>query len=128
MTHDSHAEPAPARDASDAFAVTRDAVAGARAGVAPAPLLLDVRRAAAFAQATTMLPGAQWRDPAEVDRWVAALPGGHPVFVYCVHGHEVSRTTVTRLRAAGLDAWFLQGGIDGWTAAGLPVIPKGEPS
>jgi Fe-Mn family superoxide dismutase len=124
MTDDTGTEPAPALDPSDAFAVTRETVADARAGAEPAALLLDVRRVAAFAQATTMLPGAQWRDPAEVERWVAAVPGGRPVFVYCIHGHEVSRSTVTRLRAAGLDAWFMQGGIDGWTAAGMPVNPK----
>jgi Fe-Mn family superoxide dismutase len=31
-----------------------------------------------------------------------------------VYGHEVGRATALRLRAAGIDAHFLRGGIDGW--------------
>jgi Fe-Mn family superoxide dismutase len=46
------------------------------------------------------------------------------VVVYCVHGHEVSRATALRLRAAGLDARFLRGGIAAWEAAGLPLQPR----
>jgi Fe-Mn family superoxide dismutase len=29
-----------------------------------------------------------------------------------------------RLRAAGIDARYLRGGIDGWQAAGEPVVAK----
>jgi superoxide dismutase, Fe-Mn family len=86
--------------------------------------VLDVRRAAAHAKATTQLPGAVWRDPAQVDQWVHELVPGTPVVVYCVHGHEVSRSTMLRLRAAGLDARFLRGGIEGWTAAGWPLTER----
>jgi Fe-Mn family superoxide dismutase len=46
------------------------------------------------------------------------------VVVYCVHGHEVSRSTAMQLRAAGLRARFLRGGIEGWQAAGLPLVDK----
>jgi len=41
-----------------------------------------------------------------------------------VYGHEVGRATALRLRAAGVDARFLRGGIDGWQAAGRPVDSK----
>jgi Fe-Mn family superoxide dismutase len=87
-------------------------------------LVLDVRRAGAFEQAPTMLPGARWADPARVDTWAADLPTETPVVVYCVHGHEVSRATALRLRAAGVQARFLDGGIEAWATAGRAVVPK----
>lgn len=110
---------------SDAFAADRSAVGSV--------LLLDVRRAGVFEQAPTMLPGARWQDPALVSQWATELPAGREVLVYCIYGHEVGRSTAMRLRALGVDARFLPGGIDGWQKDGLPVQPKqetakGEPS
>mmetsp|Transcript_76635 Transcript_76635/g.212136 ORF Transcript_76635/g.212136 Transcript_76635/m.212136 type:complete len:308 (+) Transcript_76635:297-1220(+) len=102
--------------ASEPFAATRDEIGQAE--------LLDVRRAAVHQQATSMIPGARWCDPAEVGRWAAELPADRPVVVYCVYGHEVGRATALRLRAAGLDARYLRGGIDGWQAAEHPVVPN----
>ena len=46
------------------------------------------------------------------------------VIVYCIYGHEVGRSTAMRLRAQGLNARFLAGGIDGWQAAGQPLAEK----
>ena len=87
-------------------------------------MLLDVRRAGVFEQATAMIPGASWFDPSAVDRWASELPEGRSVVVYCVYGHEVGRSTAMRLRAMGLDARYLRGGFDGWQAGGRPVEPK----
>ena len=86
--------------------------------------LEDVRKKAAFEQATEMAAGAQWRDPATVDTWVSELQGDHEVVVYCVHGHEVSRTTALRLLTKGINARFLQGGFEHWKAQGRPTQPK----
>ena len=106
--------------ASEPWGTDWEAIAGSR--------VLDVRRAGVFEQAATQLPGAAWRDPGRVAQWAAELPRDTPVTVYCVYGHEVGRATALRLRAAGLDARYLRGGIDGWTAAGRPVVAKGERS
>lgn len=89
-------------------------------------LVLDVRRAGVFESATTRLPNATWRDPASVAQWAGELPRERPVTVYCVYGHEVGRATALRLRAAGVDARYLRGGIDGWAAAGLPLSHRGS--
>jgi len=101
---------------------------GAEGGLAPdataGALLLDVRRAAAYLASPVMIAGAHWRDPAEVAHWLADLPAGQRVVAYCVHGHEVSQDTARRLRAAGLDAWHLQGGIERWQAEGRPLQPR----
>ena len=93
----------------------------------PGALLIDVRRAGVYAQAATRIPGAQWRDPAAVAAWVGELPVDREVLVYCVYGHEVGRSTALRLRAAGVRARFLEGGIDGWQSAGRPIAAKAEP-
>lgn len=87
-------------------------------------LLLDVRRRAVYDAADAVIPGATWQDPADVERWGKQLPADTPVVVYCVYGHEVGRSTAMRLRAAGIEAYFLRGGIDGWKAAGQPVLPR----
>jgi Fe-Mn family superoxide dismutase len=91
-------------------------------------LVLDVRRAGVFAQARAMIPGARWCDPAAVGDWSAELPTDRDLVVYCVYGHEVGRATALRLRAAGLRARYLRGGIDGWQAAGRPLVDKPVPA
>jgi superoxide dismutase, Fe-Mn family len=97
---------------------------GAGADSAANALVIDVRRRGVFEKATHMLPGAQWRDPAAVGTWARELPKERELLVYCVYGHEVSRATALRLRAAGLNARYLQGGIDAWQQAGRAVVPR----
>ena len=104
--------------ASEPFAAAAEDVAAAT--------LLDVRRAGVFEQAARMIPGARWCDPARVGDWARELPADRPVVVYCVYGHEVGRSTALRLRAAGVDARYLSGGIDGWQADGRPLEDKGR--
>src|SRR5215203_6596782 len=89
-------------------------------GVAASPVVLDVRRAAAFEADDTMLLGALRRDPAAVEQWRSELPPGRPAVAYCVHGHAVSQTVASSLREAGIEARYLEGGIAGWAELGLP--------
>ncbi len=86
--------------------------------------VLDVRRSGVFEQAPSLIQGARWCDPALVDAWGPEWVARGPVVVYCVHGHEVSRATALRLRALGVPARFLAGGIEAWTGAGRPVSPR----
>ncbi|MEO6625239.1 MAG: Fe-Mn family superoxide dismutase [Burkholderiaceae bacterium] len=102
---------------SEALGAEREDISGAR--------IFDVRRAGVFEQADSLIEGAQWRDPKEVAMWASELPPGENVVVYCVYGHEVGRATTMRLRAAGINARFLRGGLDGWRAAGGPLRAKG---
>jgi rhodanese-related sulfurtransferase len=96
----------------------------ARLGTAAAPLVIDVRRPPAFAQAQTLIASAFARPAEEVERWRSELPRDRPVVVYCVHGHEASQNTASALRAAGLDARHLEGGIETWEHAQLPTRRK----
>lgn len=102
--------------ASEPFGASQDDIGDAQ--------VLDVRRSGVFGQARTMIPGAHWYDPAAVSTWSAELPAGRALVVYCVYGHEVGRATALRLRAAGRNARYLRGGIDGWQAAGRPLADK----
>jgi Fe-Mn family superoxide dismutase len=81
-----------------------------------------------FEKAETVIPGARWHDPVAVGAWASEVPTDREVVVYCVYGHEVGRATAMRLRAQGLKARYLRGGIDGWRAAGRPLEAKGVTS
>lgn len=87
------------------------------------PLLFDVRREAVFQTSPHVLPAA--RRAIHTD-WLmeAALPRDRAVVVYCVHGHNVSQLAVATLRTHGVEASALQGGIEAWVAAGLPVVAR----
>jgi rhodanese-related sulfurtransferase len=93
----------------------------ARLGTASAPLLLDVRRDEAFNQDGGLIISALRRSPGDVEHWSTDLISDRPVVAYCVHGHEVSQGVAARLRKAGLDAAYLEGGIAGWKEKGLPT-------
>jgi rhodanese-related sulfurtransferase len=93
----------------------------ARLGTAAAPTLVDVRRAADFATAGELIVSAFHRDPEAVEQWRNDLPGGRQVVVHCVHGRQVSQCVAAALRAADIDALYLQGGIAGWIANDLPA-------
>jgi rhodanese-related sulfurtransferase len=96
----------------------------ARLQASAAPLLIDVRKNAAFIQASNILPGALRRDPMQVNLWAGTLPPASTVLVYCVHGHEVSQSVTQVLRERGIDAHFLHGGIESWHQLGLPTHAK----
>ena len=93
----------------------------ARLGTAAAPTVVDVRRRADFATAGELIISAYHRDPDEVEQWRRNLPDGRQVAVHCVHGHQVSQGVAAALRAAGVDAVYLQDGIADWIAKGLPT-------
>ena len=89
---------------------------------------IDVRRAEDFAAAGDMLAGATWHDPAQVDQWSSEIEATKPVFVYCLKGLDIGRSTALSLRARGFDVRYLTGGIEAWKAAGKPLQPKGAMS
>jgi rhodanese-related sulfurtransferase len=108
----------------------------ARLGQADAPLLLDVRPPARFAQSPRRLAGAVRCAPDEVAAFAAAQPARETV-VYCVYGHEVSTGAAVTLRRAGWPAVKLAGGMQGgedgvddpadiarWRAVVLPTQPN----
>ena len=93
-------------------------------GTAASPLIVDARRAPEFDGDDILIVGAIRRDPAALAQWQSGVPADRPVVVYCVHGHEVSQGVAAALRGACCDARYLEGGIAGWVAQGLPTRRK----
>ena len=89
-------------------------------------LVLDVRREADYAPSTETIPGAFWKNPEKISVWIDAVPKTHDVVIYCVRGGAVSNSTVDALQAAGVKARFIEGGIEGWKAAGGALPKRGS--
>jgi len=91
------------------------------AGTPACPVILDVRRREVFEQAEDMIPTATWQDHRK-----PVVPAGiGPVVVYCVYGHQVGQAAAALLRSAGVNARYLEGGIEAYRAVGGPLIRKG---
>jgi rhodanese-related sulfurtransferase len=86
-----------------------------RMGTAGAPVLLDVRRDAAFEASALMLAGGQRCAPQNLAAWAAenADQRDQTIVVYCVYGHNVSADACAQLRSLGFDAFALSGGLQG---------------
>ncbi|TAM90831.1 MAG: sulfurtransferase [Candidimonas sp.] len=86
--------------------------------------IIDVRATARYAQAADCVAGATWRDPVHLAEWSRELDTSKPVLAYCVHGNAVSQSAALALRALGLDARFVAGGIDACRATGVTLKTK----
>jgi len=87
-------------------------------------LILDVRRSGDREAAPEHLAGAQWKNPEQLADWADGLPKDQDIVLYCARGGSVSNSVVDALQAKGLKARFIEGGIDGWKAAGGAVVTK----
>jgi rhodanese-related sulfurtransferase len=94
----------------------------------PPPALLDVRPQPAFEADPQVIPGAVRRLPESVDDWAGTLEPWRPVVVYCVHGLEVGEGVAAALRARGLAATALAGGLEAWRGGGFATAPWQRPT
>ena len=86
--------------------------------------LIDVRRKADLDASNEAVPDATWHDPEKIAEWVKSLPRDKHIVLYCVRGGSVSNGVVDALHADGLNACFIEGGIEGWKAGGGEVKAK----
>jgi uncharacterized protein len=77
-----------------------------------------VRRKSDYESSPQSIPGATWRDPEKIEEWVQDLPADGSTVVYCVRGGSVSQSAADRLSKEGLQAVFLEGGLQAWTESG----------
>lgn len=89
---------------------------------AGAATLLDVRRKADREADGSQLPGSTWHDPEQVAQWAPTLAADKEWIVYCMRGGSVSNTVLDALRARGLKARYIEGGIVAWKEAGGAVV------
>jgi rhodanese-related sulfurtransferase len=100
------------------------AALAAHTGAPDRPWVFDVRRDPAYDADPQVIAGAQRARVETIVALAGALPPQRPVIVYCVHGHEVSQQAASALRAAGVDAHFLEGGIEAWRAQHGPTVRR----
>jgi rhodanese-related sulfurtransferase len=106
-------------NASISFSELRSAL-----GSSSAPLLVDVRRRPAFRAATDMIQGALRRDPEAAPLWSKSLPAASAAVVYCAHGGDASQGVAATLKERGIDARYLEGGINAWKTSGGALDAK----
>lgn len=90
-------------------------------GTPRAPRLLDVRSEQDFAADPRLLPGAARIDDQALSMLASQL-GRQPSIAVCQAGHRRSQGTAAWLRAEGCPSEYLEGGIEAWRSAGLPLI------
>lgn len=106
----------PSVSATDAAALL-DAAAEATTG--PAPLLVDVRERDEFE--TVRVPGAFLLPISEFAGRIGELPTDRPLLVMCHLGSRSASATMFLRSQGRTDVTNVQGGIDAWERAGLPV-------
>jgi len=101
------------------FAISSDDLY-ARLGSASAPTVVDVRRNVSDPASGRMVVSAFHCPPEEV-KGLSHITLNRPVVVYCQYGHDISQSIARALRAAGVESFYLEGGIAGWIEKGLPT-------
>lgn len=92
-------------------------------GIPTGPVLIDVRPDGEFASEPLLIPGTLRRPSADIEAWAGEL-GGRAAVVACRDGGALSQGVAARLRHEGVSAEALEGGVAGWAAAGLPMVPN----
>jgi rhodanese-related sulfurtransferase len=87
------------------------------------PAIIDVRTDDDFAARPFLIPGAARRRFDRIESWFPDF-AGRPSVVYCHKGGGISAGVAAWLRARGLEAEILEGGMTAWSEAGLPAIPE----
>ncbi|MEM6665756.1 MAG: rhodanese family protein, partial [Pseudomonadota bacterium] len=82
--------------------------------------LIDIREPDEFAR--NHIDGAQSLPLSRIAEGMPDVGDGTPVIFYCRSGGRTSAATQTLLQSGALDARILDGGIDAWKRAGLPVM------
>ena len=83
-------------------------------------LLLDVREHGEWRAGHA--PGATHIPLGELEQRIGELPQGGRIVAVCRSGNRSARATES-LRRAGLQVENLDGGMNGWRKAGLPLEP-----
>ncbi|MGI9205737.1 MAG: rhodanese-like domain-containing protein [Woeseiaceae bacterium] len=83
----------------------------------PKLTLLDVRLFEDYKANPTLIPGARYMDPENIETWSSAVPDESKVVVYCVKGKWVSQKAANYLTEQGIETYSLEGGIEAWQQA-----------
>ena len=94
-------------------------------GTANTPALIDVRTDEDFAADPRLIPGAVRRNHEDTADWGEEFTGRSAIVV-CLRGQKLAQGTAAWLRYLHVEAETLEGGFEGWKAAGLPLVPTSK--
>jgi rhodanese-related sulfurtransferase len=94
-------------------------------GSSQTPFIIDVRDDDGFVERPSLIPGSIRRDYREVGEWGKAFQA-KPAIIVCSKGKKLSEGVAAHLRLQGVQAEVLEGGIEAWVAAGLPLVPAAK--
>jgi len=94
-------------------------------GTPKCPAIIDVRSEEDFAADPRLIPGSLRRRHAAVPDWANEFKGRSAV-VTCQRGLKLSQGAAAWLRHNGVPADSLDGGLEAWIAAGLPLVPQAK--
>jgi len=94
-------------------------------GTPKCPAIVDVRSEEDFAADPRLIPGSLRHSHAGVPDWAHEFEG-RAVVAACQRGLKISQGVAAWLRHFGIEADSLEGGIEAWMAAGLPMVPQAK--
>ena len=92
-------------------------------GTPTCPAIVDVRVDEDIAAFPCLIPAAVRRKDNLVAGWAGEF-AGQAVIVACAHGGAISAGVAAWLRASGIAAETLEGGVEAWARAGHPAVPE----
>ena len=90
-------------------------------GLPESPAIVNVRIDEDFDADPRSLPGAVRRDFRKVSEWAPEF-AGRPAVIVCQRGLKLSQGTAAWLRHEGAPAESLEGGLEAWRDAALPLV------
>lgn len=84
-------------------------------------VLLDVRRKSDYESEPSVIPGATWHDPEQIEKWGETISENKQVVIYCVKGGSVSKSVSEYLNNKQIKTSYLEGGIKAWQESGGEV-------
>jgi rhodanese-related sulfurtransferase len=91
-------------------------------GTPDAPTIIDVRIPDDFAGHPHLIPTSTRRSHKDIGVWAKTYIGQR-VVVVCQRGHKLSEGAAALLRTQGIATESLEGGVEAWAAASLPMVP-----
>ena len=91
-------------------------------GTPKCPMLIDVRSPDDFEANPHLIPSAIHRTSNKLEDWAEADDGQSAVII-CQNGSTLSQGAAALLRHQGFPAEALEGGIEAWKEARLPLVP-----
>lgn len=91
-------------------------------GTPDAPTIIDVRIPDDFAAHPFLIPTSTRHMHVDIDALAETLATKR-VVVVCQRGHKLSEGAAALLRTHGIATESLEGGIEAWVAASLPMVP-----